>query len=248
LRPRTLASIGRAHATGIRVIIATGRMYRSVRPYLERAGIDDPVVCYQGAVVADPRTGEFLRHEPIPLELARETIAALQEAGFHVNCYVGDELYVGEVTPEAQRYAGFQNIPLHSVGDLTAWLSEPPTKLVAIDDPDVLDRLSARMKEHFAGRLYIAKSLPYFLEFASPDVTKGAGLAWLAEHLGFPPERTVAFGDGENDIELLQWAGFGVAVANADPSVLAAADWVCPSAEVEGVARVIEALLELISK
>jgi Cof subfamily protein (haloacid dehalogenase superfamily) len=248
LRPRTLAAIGRAHATGIRVIIATGRMYRSVRPYLERAGIDDPVVCYQGAVVADPRTGEFLRHEPIPLELARETIAALQEAGFHVNCYVGDELYVGEVTPEAQRYAGFQNIPLHSVGDLTAWLSEPPTKLVAIDDPDVLDRLSARMKEHFAGRLYIAKSLPYFLEFASPDVTKGAGLAWLAEHLGFPPERTVAFGDGENDIELLQWAGFGVAVANADPSVLAAADWVCPSAEVEGVARVIEAVLELISK
>jgi Cof subfamily protein (haloacid dehalogenase superfamily) len=244
LRPRTLAAIGRAQAAEIRVIIATGRMFRSVRPYLEQAAIDDPVVCYQGAVVADPRTGEFLRHEPIPMELARETIAALQETGFHVNCYVGDELYVGEVTPEAERYAGFQNIPLHSVGDLAEWLSEPPTKLVAIDDPDVLDRLSTRMKERFAGRLYIAKSLPYFLEFASPDVTKGAGLAWLAEHLGFAPERTVAFGDGENDIELLKWAGFGVAVANAHPSVLAAADWVCPSAEVEGVADVIEGVLD----
>jgi Cof subfamily protein (haloacid dehalogenase superfamily) len=244
LRPRTLAAIRRAQAAEIRVIIATGRMFRSVRPYLEQAAIDDPVVCYQGAVVADPRTGEFLRHEPIPLELARETIVALQEAGFHVNCYVGDELYVAEVTPEAERYAGFQNIPLHSVGDLAEWLSEPPTKLVAIDDPDVLERLSARMKERFAGRLYIAKSLPYFLEFASPDVTKGAGLAWLAEHLGFPAERTVAFGDGENDIELLQWAGFGVAVANAHPSVLETADWVCPSAEVEGVAQVMEAVLD----
>jgi Cof subfamily protein (haloacid dehalogenase superfamily) len=238
-----LAAIGRARAAGIRVIIATGRMYRSVRPYLEQAGIDDPVVCYQGAVVADPSTGEFLRHEPIPLELARETIRVLQEDGFHVNCYVDDELYVAEVNREAERYAGFQGIPLHPVGDLAGWLSEPPTKLVTIDDPEVLDGLSARMKVRFAGRLYIAKSLPYFLEFASPDVTKGSGLAFLAEHLGFPPERTVAFGDGENDIELLRWAGFGVAVANAHPSVLAAADWVCPSAEVEGVAEVIEALL-----
>jgi Cof subfamily protein (haloacid dehalogenase superfamily) len=219
-------------------------MFRSVRPYLEQAGIDDPVVCYQGAVVADPRTGEFLRHEPIPLELAREAISAVQREGFHVNCYVDDELYVEEITPEAERYAGFQHLPVHTVGDLAAWLSAPPTKLVAIDEPDVLDGLEERMKERFAGRLYISKSLPYFLELASPEVTKASGLEFLAEHLGFTAERTVAFGDGENDAELLDWAGFGVAVANAHPRVLAAADWVCPSAEDEGVAQVIEAVLD----
>ncbi len=218
-------------------------MFRSVRPYLEQAGIDDPVICYQGAAVVDPLTGTLLRHEPIPLELARETIAALQEDGFHVNCYVNDELYVTEVTPEAERYAGFQSLPLHAVGDLVTWLAEPPTKLVAIDEPEILDGLEARMKERFAGRLYISKSLPFFLEFASPDVTKASGLAFLAEHLGFTAGRTVAFGDGENDVELLEWAGFGVAVANAHPRVLAVADWVCPSAEVEGVAQVVEALL-----
>jgi Cof subfamily protein (haloacid dehalogenase superfamily) len=230
------------------VIVVTGRMYRSVRPYLEQAGIDDPVVCYQGAVVADPRTDEFLRHEPIPLELARETVLALQGEGFHVNCYVEDELYVAEVTPEAERYAGFQNLPLHPVGDLVQWLSEPPTKLVTIDDPEVLDDLEARMKARFDGRLYISKSLPDFLEFASPDVTKASGLAFVGEHLGFGPENTVAFGDGENDKELLDWAGFGIAVANAHPSVLETADWVCPSAEEEGVAQVIEAVLERLSK
>ena len=230
------------------MVIATGRMFRAVKPYLERAGIDDPVVCYQGAVVADPRTGEFLRHEPIPLELARTAIVALQEEGFHVNCYVHDELYVAEATPEAERYAGFQDIPIHPVGNLAAWLSEPPTKLVAIDEPDVLDGLEMRMKERFAGRLYISKSLPHFLEFASSDVTKGSGLAFVGEHLNFARERTLAFGDGENDIELLEWAGFGIAVANAHPRVLAVADWVCPSAEEEGVAQVIEAVLERPSK
>jgi Cof subfamily protein (haloacid dehalogenase superfamily) len=219
-------------------------MFRSVRPYLEQAGTDDPVVCYQGAVVADPATGRFLRHEPIPVELARETISVLQEEGFHVNCYVADELYVAEATPEAERYAGFQSIPLHPVGDLAAWLTEPPTKLVAIDDPEVLDGLEARMKARFDGRLYISKSLPYFLEFASPEVTKASGLQFVVEQLGLDPERAVAFGDGENDVELLEWARFGVAVANAHPRVLAAADWVCPSAAEEGVAQVIEALLE----
>jgi Cof subfamily protein (haloacid dehalogenase superfamily) len=219
-------------------------MYRSVRPYLEEAGIDDPVVCYQGALVADPVTGRFLRHEPIRLELAREVVALVRGEGFHVNCYVDDELYVDEITPAAQRYAGFQHLSVHAVGDLAAWLSEPPTKLVAIDEPEVLDELEARMKERFAGRLYISKSLPYFLEFASPEVTKASGVAFVDERLGFTAAETVAFGDGENDVELLEWAGFGVAVANAHARVLAAADWVCPPAAEEGVAQVIEAFLE----
>jgi Cof subfamily protein (haloacid dehalogenase superfamily) len=219
-------------------------MFRSVRPYLAEAGIEDPVVCYQGAVVADPLSGRFLRHEPIPLALARETIAALEDEGFHVNCYVGDELYVAHITPEAERYASFQNLPLHPVGNLLAWLSEPPTKLVAIDEPEVLDGLEARMKSRFDGRLYISKSLPYFLEFASPEVTKASGLQFLADHLGFAADNTVAFGDGENDVELLRWAGYGIAVANAHERVLAAADWVCPAADDEGVAQVIEGFLD----
>ena len=98
--------------------------------------------------------------------------------------------------------------------------------------------------ERFAGRLYISKSLPYFLEFASPKVTKAAGLDFLAERLGFSRERTVAFGDGENDIELVAWAGYGVAVENADERVKAVADFICPSVEEEGVAQVLEAYLD----
>jgi Cof subfamily protein (haloacid dehalogenase superfamily) len=228
---------------GIAFIIVTGRMFQSVRPYLAQAGIDEPVICYQGAVVAEPRTGRFLRHEPIPLELAREAIAAVVDEGYHLNCYVDDELYVAEVTPEARAYADFQNLEIHAVGDLLAWLTTPPTKLVSVGEPEALDGLEVRMKARFDSRLYISKSLPYFLEFASPDVSKGSGLAFLAEHLGFSAERTVAFGDGENDVELLEWAGYAVAVANAHPRVLAVADWVCPSAEDEGVAQVLETLL-----
>jgi Cof subfamily protein (haloacid dehalogenase superfamily) len=244
LHPRTRAAIAATRAAGIHVIIVTGRMFQSVRRYALEAGIDDPVVCYQGAVVAEPASGRWLRHEPIPLELARETIATLDEEGFGLNCYVNDELYVAEITPEAKRYADFQYLELHPVGDLLAWLEQPPTKLVVIGDPEILQGLKKRMIALFDGRLYISTSLPYFLEFASPEVTKAAGLEFVAEHLGFSREGTVAFGDGENDLELVDWAGFGVAVANAHDLVKERADFVCPSVDEEGVARVLEAYLD----
>ncbi len=203
LRPRTREAIARVRARGVHVIVVTGRMFRAVRPYLEEAGLDDPVVCYQGAVVADPVSGEFLRHVPIPREVALEAIDAVVAAGFHMNCYVNDLLYVAEVTPEARAYADFQGLEIHEVGPLHEWLHDDPTKLVAVGDPAALDTLEAELKPRFRGRLFVSKSLPYFLEFAHPDVSKGAGLQWVADLLGFTAAETVACGDGENDRELL---------------------------------------------
>jgi Cof subfamily protein (haloacid dehalogenase superfamily) len=244
LRPRTTAAIGAAQAAGIHMLLVTGRMFQSVRRYALAAGITDPVVCYQGAIVADPVTGEFLRHVPMPEPEAREVIAAIEALGYTILVYVDDELYVSHETPESDAYAGFQQLVVHPVGDLQAWLPKAPTKLVVVGEPHELDGLEVEMKRRFGGRLYISKSLPHFLEFASPSVHKGAGLDFASERLGFSHEHTVAFGDGENDVELLQWAGFGVAVANAHPKVLAAADFVCPSVDEEGVAQVIESYLD----
>jgi Cof subfamily protein (haloacid dehalogenase superfamily) len=231
-------------AAGAHVIVVTGRMFRSVRPYLAEAGLEDPVVCYQGAVVADPVSGEFLRHVRIPRGVALEAIDAVTAAGFHVNCYVDDVLYVAEVTPEARAYADFQELEIHAVGPLREWLHDDPTKLVAVGAPSALDALEDVLKPRFAGRLFVSKSLPHFLEFAHPGVSKGSGLAFVAERLGFTPAETVACGDGENDRELLDWAGFAVAVANAHAEILARADLVVPDVWHEGVAALLEAYLD----
>jgi len=244
LRPRTREAIAAVRARGAHVIVVTGRMFRGVQPYLEQAGLDDPVVCYQGAVVADPLSGQFLRHVPIPREVALEAIDTVVAAGFHVNCYVDDLLYVAEVTPEARAYADFQGLEIHAVGPLHEWLRDDPTKLVAVGDPKALDALESELKPRFRGRLFVSKSLPYFLEFAHPDVSKGSGLQFVADRLGFTAAETVACGDGENDRELLDWAGFGVAVANAHPDILARADLVVPDVEHEGVATLLEAYLD----
>ena len=219
-------------------------MFRSVRPYLEAGAIPDPVVCYQGAVVAEPDTGRFLLHEPIPLALALEAIVALEEAGYPPNCYVDDELAVSHHTPYSEAYAAFQHIPVSEVGDLLAWLDRPPTKLVAVGDPAELTTLRERLAPVFADRLFLTTSLPWLLELGHLGVSKATGLAFVAEHLGLERERIVAFGDGENDVEAIEWAGFGVSVEDGHPRLREQADWVCPGPEEEGVARVIEAFLD----
>ena len=220
-------------------------MFRSIRPYLEEAGIAEPVVCYQGAAVVDPRSGEFLLHEPIELEVAREAIAELTALGHSPNCYVDDRLYVAEHTEYSRMYAGFQHIPVEEVGDLAAWLEKPPTKLVAVADPEEIPQLRESLAARFGDRLFLTTSLPYLLEIGNPAVSKGTGAAFAFAELGISLDRVVSFGDGENDIELLQEAAFGVAVEDANPLLLARADWICPGADAEGVATVIDSYLDL---
>jgi len=226
------------------VIVATGRMFRSARPYLDEAGISEPVVCYQGAAVVDPPSGTFLLHQPIPVETAREAIELLTELGHSPNCYVDDRLYVGRQTEYSRMYTEFQRIPVEEVGDLADWLDAPPTKLVAVADPRNVPALRAALAEAFADRLFLTTSLPHLLELGNPAATKGTGLAFVVERLGVSLDRVVSFGDGENDLALIDAAGFGIAVEDANPLLLERADWVCPSAEREGVATVIDAYLD----
>ena len=110
-------------------------MFRSARPFALEAGADGPLVCYQGAWVADARPGDWSSATCRSRSTSRARRSqAIQRAGYGVNCYVDDELYVAEVTPEAQFYADYQGMPvaIHAVGDLLDWLDRPPTKLVVV--------------------------------------------------------------------------------------------------------------------
>ena len=229
------------------MLVATGRMFRSVRPYLEEAAIEEPVVCYQGAAVVRPRTAEWLFHAPLELELAREAIAALELAGYFPNVYVGDELYVARHTAYSRAYADFQHLPVTEVGDLLEWLSQAPTKLVTVGDPDALPPLRDALRAQFADRLFVTTSLPTLLELGDRDVSKGTGLRLVANNLGLELSRIVAFGDGENDLELLDVAGFGVAIEGGHPLLLEQADTTCPGPADDGVAAMIEATLDLLA-
>jgi Cof subfamily protein (haloacid dehalogenase superfamily) len=222
-------------------------MFRSVERYLEEAGITEPVVCYQGAAVVDPATREFLLHVPLELEVARDAIAALEELGLPPNVYVDDELYVARETAYSRAYSGYQHLPVTEVGDLLTWLERPPTKLVAVGEPEILAAARAELRRRLDGRVFLTTSLPHLLELGHPAVTKGSGIAFVAAQLGLDLAHVVAFGDGENDVELLEVAGFGIAIEGAHPRLAAIADASCPPPEHDGVATMIDAFLDSVA-
>jgi Cof subfamily protein (haloacid dehalogenase superfamily) len=244
LSPATVAAVAAVRRAGIEPIIATGRMFASARPYARQLGVTAPVICYQGALVADPDTGEWLLHRPIDVPTALQVIADVRRAGFHMNVYVDDRLYVEKPTPEARTYAEHARLQMHVVGDFDTWLTHPTTKIVVVGDPEPLDGLNERLRDRYGDRLFIAKSLPIFLEIASPGVSKGMALRFVCERLGIDTGDTVAFGDGANDLELLAAAGLGVAVADADPALLEVADWTVPPVGEDGVAGFLNLLVD----
>ena len=242
LTPALVDAVAAAKRSGVEPIIATGRMLRSALPYARQLGITAPLICYQGALIADVADGSWLLHRPVPVALAKEVLRELRETGEHVNLYVDDELYVAQVDEQALAYARHGRLTPHPVGDLVDWISEPTTKIVVVGEPARLDVLETQLHDRFGQRLFIAKSLPHFLEVAEPEVSKGSGLRWVCRKLGIDPARVISFGDGANDIELLQEAGLGVAVEDADPALLPHAAFTVPSVEEDGVAAFLEEL------
>jgi Cof subfamily protein (haloacid dehalogenase superfamily) len=243
LRPRLIEAVRAVAAFGVVPIVATGRMLRSSLPFALQLGVTAPLICYQGALIADPQTGEWLRHEPMPVPLAREVIEACRKRDQHCNVYVDDELYVDELNVYALEYARHAKLEAHAVGDLLQWLTLPTTKIVVVGEPELLDALQIELRAQFGERLFIAKSLPFFLEVAQPGVSKGSALEWVCDRISIDAVHVVSFGDGANDIELLRDAGFGVAIEGADQILLDEAEATVPGPEHDGVARFLEALV-----
>jgi Cof subfamily protein (haloacid dehalogenase superfamily) len=240
--PAAAPAIARLEAAGVACIIATGRMFTSSRRLAAELGVTRPIVCYQGALVGLPQ-GEVLEHHPLDAEPAREIVAAVVAEGFHVNVFIEDRFYVARENDEARRYAVSAGVPINVVGDLAAWIARPVTKIVISDrDSAALDALKLRLLPRFGERAFIAKSLPHFLEIAAPGVSKAHGCERVASMLGVSAAECMAFGDGENDLEMLQWAGTGVAVEDGFPELVERADWVAPPLLQDGVPRVLEAL------
>ena len=242
LLPTAIEAVAALQATGVPVVVATGRMFISACRFANFLHAADPVICFQGALVGSRSTGEVLLHEPLELEAAREIIAAIVETGEHINVMTSDSFYVSEDNAEAQRYAQSARVPVNAVGDLVAWLDQPITKLVVSGEPERMDALRDLLVPEFGDRAFIAKSLPFYLEVAAPGVHKGVGCAFVADLLGMRQENCVSIGDGENDLELIDWAGFGIAVGGGHPELIERADWVAPSIDDDGVPRVLHAI------
>jgi hypothetical protein len=215
-------------------------MFPSVQPFAQELGLTAPIICLGGAALRDPRTGATLFEQGIPLVLAREVIAAGRERGLSVCAYVGDYLFVERVDP-GSAFAGYvARSRAEIVPDLLERLSADPSHMAVVSDEVRTRSLVRELQEVFGDRLAVTSGHPLLAEIDHPSVSKAVALDHVARRLGVEREQVLAVGDDWNDIPMLDYAGLGVAMADAAPEVLAAADVVAPTAAEDGVVWVLE--------
>jgi hypothetical protein len=247
LLPRVRDAV-RAAAARIPVIVATGRMYRSALPWAIELGVDQPLVCYQGAMVRgmpgrDGASGEHIYERDLRPEPALRALHLARREGWHYQAYQDDELLCDQDRPEAHLYSSISGVQFRLVDDLEPLLSRGTTKAACvIDDAVEVDRATALMTRELAGIARVTRSNPEFVEILDSDVSKAAACEIVCARFGCTLAEAVAIGDAPNDVELLDAAGFAIAIASSRPEVLAAADATCARPEDGGVADAIEAL------
>ncbi len=243
-------AVAAAKAKGIRVAIATGRMFRSARRFAEAIGTDLPIISYNGAWIKDPVTETVHWHRPVGRDLATELLDYFERPEWRstvsVHFYIDDKLYVRELSDASRRYSERSGIEAIAVGDLRETLHTEPTKILALSaDAAEIARVTAGLKQRYGpDELYCTRSVATFIEACHPQVNKGEAIRFLAQKmLGLRPENVMAVGDNFNDLEMLQYAGLGVAMGSAPEAVKAAAKWVAPDVEADGAAAAIARFL-----
>lgn len=238
--PVVREAIARAQALGVVVTLASGRMFPLLEQFVVPLGLRAPVICYGGALAVDPITHAARYRRGVPRDLAREVVSEARQRNLTARVYADEHVYVERMDPAAYNYESLRRVHARQVPDLLAVLDQDPSHL-AIDAPaEQTRRLVEEMRRAFSPRLHVTTGHPLLTEFSHPDVNKGTALAWLAAELGVPREETLAIGDDWNDLEMLRYAGLGVAVGNAHSDVLALADAIVPSVEDDGVAVALE--------
>ncbi len=242
--PGVVEAVRAAQATGIRVCLATGRMWEAARPFAEALGADPPAILYNGALVYDFAGGRVLWSARLPREAARRLLAVIRSfPRVSPQLYVRGRVFAERRTPYVDLYARRERLAVEIAPDFDALLTEDPVKILVVGERADLDALSATLAALPGTPVNQVFSQHDYLEILPADVSKGTALPVLAQAVGVPLERVVAVGDNLNDLTMLQVAGLGVAVEGSPPELLAAADWVCPPPEREGLRVVIERLL-----
>lgn len=243
LNPAVEDAVRQARSLGVKLVVATGKARGpwafEVLPRLE---LDTPGVFLQGLLVYDA-DGVRLYEQTLPYDVALDCIALAGELGLTLTAYCGERILCADTDRHTDRLLFYKEPTPEAVGDMASNVVSagiPVHKMIFMADQDRIDALRPRAEQLLAGRASLTTALSGMLEVLPLGTSKGSGLSWLLDHMGVDPAHVMALGDGENDVEMLQLAGLGVAMGNAGPKAKAAADVVLEETnDQDGVARAI---------
>ena len=242
LSARSEAVIRKAMAQGVQVVLATGKTRNSTLRFIEKLSLDTPGIYLQGLAICEG-DGTIRWQQTLNPSLARQVITFAEDRGFTVIAYAGMRILVKTLTDQIKDSLGKYHEPApEAVGSLQNVLNDTPiNKLMIVGEPRAIKSLrwNLNLQVGTAGRVLQA-GLSDMVEVLPPNCSKGAALRMLLRDLHMSPDHVLAIGDAENDIEMIQLAGIGVAMGHAAQQVKDAADSVVASNDEEGLAEAIE--------
>jgi Cof subfamily protein (haloacid dehalogenase superfamily) len=231
---------------GVKVILATGRSTESAEPYRQALGADGAMIYFNGAEILALPEGTILHAALLDPDVVRYCVDLARRKGLYYQAYIPQTptlLITETYTPEAELYHNHTGIrPVQ--GNIQEAVSAPDIrgciKGMFIAASDFHDEIRTELLDRFGKRICVVRSSPAFLEVLRAGVSKGWGLARALEHYGLNSSQVIAFGDEENDLPMLNSAGFAVAPANAKEEVRLTADKVVSANNEDGIAVFLE--------
>lgn len=239
---RTRDVLYKLREKGVKIIIATGRTYTSLKPYKDMLGLDTPVVCFNGAKLVDGINEETILEIPIKGEIALKCINLAKELGIHTNYYQNEVWYIEEENEETKIYQETSGLP-YEIKKIIEFDNLDMTKLLFIGENEKLLELDKKFGEQLESHINRAFSKKYFLEVMNKSVNKGETLLKLFEMEGIDKTKVIAFGDGMNDLEMLQIVGEGVVMGNGSEELKKLIGRVCDTNDNDGIAKYLEQYL-----
>lgn len=246
ISPATKEALLDAQRRGYKVVLASGRptyaMWDTARE-LDLATYGSFILSFNGASIINCATNE----EIFSSTLQPDTVAHLHDIsereGIAIHTYVGNEIVTDQPNPYTDIEGELTGMDVVLVEDFKQAITSPVVKCLMLADGDTLAPIETKLQAELDGQLAVARSKPFFLEFTEAGVTKGTSLAFLAQHLGIQQAEVIACGDGNNDLTMIEWAGFGVAMGNANATVKGTAQFITKSNNEDGIAHVIETFM-----
>ncbi len=229
---------------GKKVVLASGRPTPGVLPLareLELEKYGSYILSYNGGHIRNCKTDEIIYNQLFPRDIIPAFYDAVKNYDVDIITYSKDAIISG-ICPN--QYVELESrvcyLPIIRVDNFPEYIDFPINKLLISGEPNILEGLESLLVAKFGDRLNIYRSDPYFIDIMPPGINKASSLQTLLEHVGLTREEMICVGDGFNDKSMIEFAGLGVAMANAQPKVKEVANFITRSNDEDGVVYVIE--------
>lgn len=236
----TKEALAKASDEGVTVTLSTGRPVQGVEKYIGELNLKAPLITYNGGMIVEADTKKILFSQELSAADAIEIYSYGIETDATIVVWSKNELFVNRLDENASAYEAIAKTKAQVITDIDMLATRGVTKILWHDTVEKVNGYIENLTGKISDSITFCTSRPYFLEFNSAEVSKAAAMDFIGGHLDIKQSEMIAIGDGFNDLSMIQYAGLGVAMGNAEDGVKAHADYVTASNDEDGIAQVVE--------